>query len=75
MIPILLKSCLYEPEVATLICRRYAPFNTCSDFPYSHIEQVKIFELDQPRGWQHFKLGNAADAEEDEAINYADPDA
>jgi len=44
----------------------------------SHIadlQEIRVIDLDQPRGWQHFKLGNAIDTEDIESIDYDDPDA
>ena len=37
--------------------------------------QVKIVEMDQPKGWQSYKLGTAFEGEGDENYDPSDPDA
>jgi hypothetical protein len=31
--------------------------------------------MEQPRGWQHIKLGDAVDAGADDGVDWSDPDA
>ena len=42
---------------------------------FADLVEVKLIEMDQPRGWQHVKLGLHADAAEGDEIDPLDPDA
>lgn len=47
---------------------------------YGDLQEVKLVELDQPRGWVHFPLGSAADAPdpaegEPDEQDWSDPEA
>jgi anaphase-promoting complex subunit 10 len=38
--------------------------------------QIKLIELDQPKGWQHFRLGNSVgEANAEEEFDPRDPDS
>lgn len=42
---------------------------------FGDMQDVKQISLDQPRGWQHFKLGSQADAASQEEVDWSDPEA
>lgn len=41
---------------------------------FGDLQDVKTINLDQPRGWQHFKLGNYVDVPEED-VDWSDPEA
>lgn len=40
---------------------------------HGDLQEVKAIDLDKPRGWVHFQLGNSVEGEEE--IDWADPEA
>jgi len=42
---------------------------------FADLEEVKTVELEQPKGWQNFKLGSSTGAEADETIDPTDIDS